>query len=268
MRFRWLLILGFSLLTYFSRAQTTDSTEVPPLLPPPKIDTSVQANVEPLTWLRDTRPFGSLYLAAQVAIPSTAFRRAIQNSFGNLGFGAALGFVFNPFLRKKPSLVHLGLDFGYLNYGIDKTLPVNYYPLKTTYNIYTLNGLLRVQPKELRNFAPFADGMLGLKIFNTVTKVDEDALTTVINNPPSQVLQRTNHTIFNYGVGLGFTTGNPHKLEGVRFFLRVLYLWGGPATYVVRGSVQLDNAGNVNFQTDQARTDMFVIHLGVSGLLH
>lgn len=47
------------------------------------------------------------------------------------------------------------------------------------------------------------------------------------------------------------------------FTLRVMYLWGNEARYVLRDSITVDANANVQFKTGYTRTDMILVQLGL-----
>jgi hypothetical protein len=205
----------------------------------------------------------NFYFNTQIAVPHKEFREAIQNDLGNLGYGIATGLVLSPLLENKPSPVLLGLDFGYFKYGQDKQSATSTSPpLKTTYNVFTWNGMARLRPRFQRGaITPFADGLLGLKLYNTKTKIDKDVVDFIFNDSQPEIINNVKNTSLNYGLGVGFYT-NPKNQNNPGFTLRVLYLWGDDVTYVVRNSVKVTPAGDVTFTTDRANTSMVLIQLG------
>lgn len=207
----------------------------------------------------------NFYFNTQIAVPSQEFREAIQNDLGNLGYGLATGIVISPLLENKPSPVLLGIDFSYFKYGQDKQAGTSTSPpLKTTYNVFTWNGLARLRPMSQRgSVTPFVDGLIGLKLYNTKTKIDKDVLDFIFNNNQPEVINNVKNTSLNYGLGVGFYT-NPNKQSNPGFTLRVLYMWGNEVTYVVRNSVKVTPGGDVTFETAQANTSMVLIQLGIS----
>ena len=203
------------------------------------------------------------YVNGQVALPSEQFRSAINNSIDNLGLGINIGLVMSPMGGKRPSPIMLGIDFGYSNYGVDKTpgtssLP----PLKTTYNIISWNGILRLRPPIHRSsITPFADGLVGVKILNTITKIDKDVSNIILNTNQPQVLNRINNAGLNFGAGVGFAAYSK-KTEWVAFTMRFLYLWGDDIKYVVRHSMVVDNNGFITYKTETANTSIFLVQIG------
>jgi hypothetical protein len=207
------------------------------------------------------------YAGVQSAIPSAEFRKVINNAAGNLGYGFFTGLAVSPLGKNKPSPVLLGIDFGYFLYGNEKqkgsgTMPT----LKTTHNVFTWNGMARLKPAHQRgSITPFADGLLGLKLFNSKTKIDKDLTNIIFNDNQNEVINNVKDTGLNYGLGVGFYT-NPKKRANAGFQLRVLYLWGDEMKYVVRNSVVVDANGFVTYETARANTSMVIIQLGFTAL--
>lgn len=209
--------------------------------------------------------FINFYITVQTAIPEKEFREAINNDFGNVGYGISTGVVLSPLLEHKPSPVLLGLDFGYFTYGQEKQKATAVAPpLKTTYNVFTWNAIGRLRPKfERGQITPFVDGLLGLKLYNTKTKIDKNIVDFIFNDDQREVINNVKDTGLNYGLGAGFYT-NPKNKNNAGFTLRVLYLWGDEVSYVVRNSVKVDTNGFVTFDTGRANTSMIIIQLGIS----
>jgi len=209
----------------------------------------------------------NFYLTGQMAIPSKEFREVINNDFGNLGVGLGTGLVFSPLLENKSSPFLIGLDFGYFTYGQEKTTATSTAPaLKTTHNVFTWNAIGRLRPKyERGSVTPFLDGLVGLKLYNTKTKINKDLIDFIFNDDQREVINNVKDTGVNYGLGAGFYT-NPKKRSHPGFTLRILYLWGDEVNYVVRNSVKLDPDGFVTFDTDRASTSMLIIQLGITAI--
>lgn len=211
-----------------------------------------------------------LGIYADVSIPSQQFKEAIDNGTGGVGAGFNFNVLASPYGRKKYSPVMLGVDFNYLHLGRDKvsestTAP----PYKTTYNYYTVCGATRLFLKKGEGIVPFVDGMLGLKIYNTKTKIDKDAFQTIINDEQPEVIHSKNDNGLTYGVGVGFYNRRYAKdadgqttMGKASFSLRVMYLWGDEIEYVKRGSVVIDN-GTVTYDKGYTTTNMFVVQLGL-----
>ncbi len=206
-----------------------------------------------------------LYITGQVALPSEEFRKVINNSIDNLGIGVSAGLLLSPLGAKSPSPLLLGIDFGYFNYGVDKTPGTSTFPaLKTNFNVITWSGLLRLRPTNHRTgFTPFLDGLLGVKILNTVTKIDKDLSNVLLNTDQPEVLNRVNNTGLNFGLGAGFYI-NSKKSDFMGFTLRLLYVWGDDIKYVVRNSIVVDSNGFITYQTSTANTSIIMLQLGLN----
>ncbi len=202
-----------------------------------------------------------------IAIPSEEFKKAVDNPIEGLGVGLGSNVLFNPKGKKGYSPVFFGADFTYVTFGRDKQLAAtNAPPYKTTFNYYSINGIARVflTDKEY-GFTPFIDGMLGMKIYNTRTKIDKNLVDIILNDDQAEVIHTTNDTGLGYGLGIGFYN-RKFKDEGEgkgSFTLRVLYLWGDKIRYVVRGSMQVDN-GAVTYETNYSNTNMIMIQFGIN----
>ncbi len=209
----------------------------------------------------------NFYAGGQVAIPSAEFRKVIKNSTGNLGYGLYAGFLMSPLGKNKPSPILVGIDFGFFTYGNEKQKGVGNTPtLKTTHNVFTWNAAGRLKPiRHQGKVTPFVDGLIGLKLFNSKTKIDKDLTNLVFNDNQNEVINNVNDTGLNYGLGVGFYT-NPQKTNAAGFQLRLLYLWGDEVKYVVRNSVVVNQNGNVTFDTARANTSMVIIQIGFTAL--
>lgn len=201
-----------------------------------------------------------------VGIPSKELKEAVSNNFGDVGIGFATSLLVNPFGEKKPSPVLMGIDFSYLTYGVDKIEESPSYPqLKTTFNVYNISAAFRFLPKQDPGFAPFIDGMIGSRIFNTRTKVDKNAVQTLLNEDQPEVVNTTNDAGLCYTLGLGFfnrkSKNNNEETKG-GFTLRVLYTWGDDVEYILRDSIEIDQDGFLTYETGRTRTDMVLVQLG------
>jgi hypothetical protein len=179
------------------------------------------------------------YLTGLIAVPQREFRAVIDNTFGNLGYGFGTGVLLSPLGERRPSPALIGIDFGYFNYGTDKIEGTSTVPnLKTTHNVFTWNGVIRFRPTIYRAaVTPFVDGMMGVKLFSTKTKIDKNLLNIVLNDNQPEVINNAKDTGFNYGLGIGIIA-NSKTENHTGFTLRLLYLWGDNVNYVVRNSVK------------------------------
>jgi opacity protein-like surface antigen len=208
-----------------------------------------------------------LSLSANLTIPTRAFKEAVDNPIGGAGVGLGTNLLLNPKGRKGYSPVFFGVDFSYVTFGRDKQeSTASSPPYKTSFNHYSISGMSRVfLTDKTEGFTPFIDGMLGLKIFNTRTKVDKDLLDIVLNDDQPEVIHTTNDSGLGYGAGIGFYTRRL-KSEGegsASFIFRALYLWGDKTSYVKRGSLVVDN-GYISYETGYTKTNMILFQLGIN----
>lgn len=210
----------------------------------------------------DTTRFAvaEFFISPLVTIPAREYRSVVNNDFGNLGYGFDAGMVFNPGKDKKPSAIHLGLDFGYSIYGVEKTGA-----FKTSFQVYTIGGLARLMPLRVKGkITPFVDGLVGVRVYNARTKVDKNLLDIVLNTDYPEVVSNINDTGLCKELGVGFTTNPPASKAVPSFTLRVLYQWNGSGRYVVANSLQVNPNGTVTYQQGRAGLSMFVIQAGIS----
>ncbi|MCK6618385.1 MAG: hypothetical protein L6Q51_12160 [Cyclobacteriaceae bacterium] len=206
-------------------------------------------------------------LQLNTAIPDKEFKQAVDNSIGGAAVGMGANILLNPKGKKGYSPVFFGAEFSYMTFGRDKIEATNDAPpFKTTFNYYALNGISRVfLSKKESGFVPFIDGTLGLKIFNTRTKVDKNVSHIILDDNQPVVINTTNDNGLGYGVGIGFYNRKPMESEDdtrASFTMRVMYLWGDPTSYVKRGSVRVDN-GFVSFEEGSTKTNMIMVQLGI-----
>ena len=218
-----------------------------------------------VTSLTMAQESAQISVSLPLAFPTKDFKEAVDNDLEGIGVGVASNVLFNPKGKKGYSPVFFGVDFSYVTFGRDKQPSTNDTPpYKTTFNYYTINGIARIfLANKTEGFTPFVDGMMGLKIYNTRTKIDKDLLDTVFDEDQPEVIHTTNDTGLGYGIGVGFYNRKAHdEGEGKgSFTLRVLYLWGDKVEYVKRGSLVVDN-GFVNYETGFTNTNMFMVQLG------
>lgn len=207
-------------------------------------------------------------VSLQVAIPSSGMQKAIENHMGNVGFGASLILVSNPFTcgrRDRNSPFRIGGELGYIYYGrFISHVNINGYrgDYKTSYGIANLNAIIRFRPAATGHFNPFVDVIAGGNFYISSTTENLNVIETALG------IERldfggTSSTGFNKGIGLGFTAGSslPHK---ARFFLRTTYNRGSTIKYVVRNSLSYDAGSNtLNYEKGRAPVEYFMVQIGI-----
>jgi hypothetical protein len=209
---------------------------------------------------------GMFSMSPVVAVPIGEFEKAISNDNEVLGLGFNTNLLFSPRGKKAYSPIWFGVDYTYISLGRDKqSAQGNLPPFKTTFNYHGINGIGRLfLTDQTEGITPFVDGMLGMKIYNTRTKVDKDLWDTIVNDDQPEVIHTTNDVGLGYGIGLGFFKRKQTEAETkTSFTLRVAYLWGDKIQYLVRGSVKVDN-DTINYETGYTNTNMILIQLGIN----
>ncbi len=209
---------------------------------------------------------GGVY--ASFAIPSGPFKDAVDNGKGGLGMGLDLHVLANPFGKRKWSPIYIGGGAQYLYFGRDKIPGTDDAPpYKTSFNYYGVNGMARLIPLKKDGFNIFVDGMLGFKIMNARTKIDKNALETLIDDAQPEVINNATDTGLSFGAGLGFFTKRYSLDEDgnytgkASFSIRIAYVWGDKMTHVKRGSLLVDN-GFVSYEQGHTSTNMIQIQIG------
>jgi hypothetical protein len=216
----------------------------------------------------DLIPAVDAALTVHIALPSERMQQAIENRMGNLGFGASLLIVSNPFSwgrKPKNSPLRIGGEIGYTYYGrFISEVDINGFrgDYKTSYGIANLNAVLRFRSPVTGGFNPFVDIIAGGNFYFSSTKENLSALETALGIE-SIDLGGTSSASFNNGIGFGFTAGSA-KPEQVRFTLRATYNRGSTIKYVVRNSLAYDAGNNrVTYERGRAPVEFFMIQVGI-----
>lgn len=216
-----------------------------------------------------TEPY-TFSIYGNIGLPSPEFKKAVDNSIGGTAVGFGVNGLFNLNGKKKePSPVSLGVDFSFLTFGRDKIKSTSDSPpYKTTFNLYSINAVSRlILSNRAKGFVPFVDGMLGMKIFNTRTKIDKSLIDYVLGDKEEEIIGTTNRNGLGYAVGLGWYTRKSKGVEGAgnpSFSMRLMYLWGDRIRYIKRGTMQVDPDGNLTFESGYTYTNMILIQFGVT----
>lgn len=207
-------------------------------------------------------------LTLHVAIPSKQMQKAIENRMGNIGFGASILVLSNPFTwgkKDKDSPLRLGAELGYSYYGrfiSDVTINGFSGDYKTSYGIANLNAIVRFRPPSTGAFNPFVDIIAGGNFYMSSTTENLGLLETALGVEKID-LGGTSSASFNKGIGFGFTAGSP-KPDQARFTLRATYNRGSSIKYVVRNSLAYDAGSNrLTYQRGKAPVEYFMIQVGI-----
>lgn len=206
--------------------------------------------------------------ALQVGVPSEEMRPAIKNRMGDVGFGAELLYLSDPYTwgkNKRSSALRIGGGLGYTYYGRFKTeANLNNYTgnLKTAYGILDAKAIARFRPQLDRGIHPFADLQAGLDLYMSRTRED----LSVIERDPNDERpdwESSSSASFTKGIGGGMAIGSRDPKQA-KFVVRVMYNWGSKIKYVVRNSMQYDPAtGVLSYDTDRAPVRYVSIQVGI-----
>ncbi len=207
---------------------------------------------------------GTVYLGPAYTAPLGSYRQAYPHADA---LGGTFGLLINP--RKYPSPLELGLQGSYLSQGVDKN-PSNYsrtYPtLKTSHSIVPLHFIARVKPQREMPFKPYLDGLAGISIFNTRTKLKEDIFDFMRQDHEAFVLDRYRTTVISFGMGVGMLFWQ-NKSKDAYADLRVTYLQSPFASYVKKGQVRVLQDGFPAYEFTRSETNMLLINLNIAGVL-
>lgn len=207
-------------------------------------------------------------LALQVGIPSKEMQRAIKNNMGNLGFGAGLTVLTNPFSwgrNKKNSPLRIGGELGYTYYGrFLSDVNINGYrgDYKTSYGILQLNALLQLRPKQPEKVSPFIEILAGGNFYLSSTKENLGLIESSLGIQSFEIGNYSSAS-FNKGVAFGCSIGKVKK-DNARFTVRLSYNWGTDIKYVVRNSLDYNPySGNLEYAVGKAPVKYFMAQAGI-----
>jgi len=196
-----------------------------------------------------------------------------QGGFGDNVTRAGVGGTLMAGLRFQGTPALIGLDFGYMNYGIERrsepfstTIPDVRVNVRTTNDIILTHLLLRMQPED-GAVRPHVDGLFGFKYLFTNTRIEDRS-----SRDPIASSVNFDDFALSFGVGGGFdirlaqpsprSDGQP-SVRAVYLNLGARYLFGEEAEYLRRGSIERTDDGLV-FDVRRSRTDLLTFGLGVT----
>lgn len=188
--------------------------------------------------------------------PLGAFAEAGENGF--LGVGATAAFTF----PGAPIDLGFGLNWDWLDkesfdvpVSLD-TMPNTMGELIVKGQSYGILPLVRLRPFQ-GAVMPYLEAFGGARLFMTNSKVEVDYLDKPIHRDYHQA---------DVGLAWGWAAGLMVKL-GDDLFLELRYAasWGSPVTYVDFNSVEVDDQGEVTFETLTSNTQARRFHIGIAG---
>lgn len=214
------------------------------------------------------KPGNDFLFGLQVGVPSAEMRPAIKNRMGDVGFGAGLLFLSDPFgwgRKKRESALRLGGGLGYTYYGRFKTeARLNTYTgnLKTAYGIFDAKAIARFRPQLDRGFQPFADVQAGVDVYLSTTSEDLSAIESGLGAEAID-MGNTASASFSKGIGGGFAIGSRDPGQA-KLVVRATYNWGSRVKYIVRNSLEYDPSQNtLYYQEAKAPVRYVQIQVGI-----
>ncbi|TXK37030.1 hypothetical protein FVR03_16260 [Pontibacter qinzhouensis] len=207
---------------------------------------------------------GTAYLGASYAIPLGGYRQAYPQANA---LGGTFGLLLNP--RSYPSPLEVGVQVSYLSQGIDKNRSSfsNVYPIiKTSHSLVPLHLVARVKPQKPMRFKPYIDGLVGITIFNTRSKLKEDIFDFMRDDHEAIVLGKYRTTVFSCGIGAGMLLWESNSKNSFAD-IRVTYLQSPFTTYVRKRDVAVQQDGYPVYFFTRSETNMLQISLNISGVL-
>ena len=204
----------------------------------------------------------------QVGVPSREMRPAIHNRMGDVGFGASLLVLSDPFTwgkNKRESVLRIGGGLGYTYYGRFKSVTqVNGYEgsLKAAYGLLDAKAILRFRPQLDRGFHPFMDIQAGGDFYMSSISEDLNGIESALGLEPTE-FNGTSSASFTKGIGGGMAIGSRDPEKG-KLVVRVMYNWGTRVKYIVRNSLVYNQAENsLSYQTGRAPVRYVQIQVGI-----
>lgn len=206
--------------------------------------------------------------ALQAGIPSKAMQPAVKNNMGNLGFGAGLRILTNPFTwgrNKRDSPLRLGAESGYTYYGrFLSDVNINGYhgDYKTSYGILQLNALLQLRPQRPEIISPFIEIFAGGSFYLSSTKENLDVIESGLGIQAFEIGNYSSAS-FNKGIALGCNMGKV-KRDKERVTIRLSCNWGTDIKYVVRNSLEYNPySGSLEYTVGKAPVKYLMAQVGI-----
>ncbi len=197
-------------------------------------------------------------LRLQTGFPLEEF--AQNNESVAFGIG---GMLLVP-LTEDESVVSLGLDAGYMIYGMQSEDYIDNngfdYTLNTNNNIFESFAMVRFKPRWVDSFIyPYADGLLGGRYIYTRTTEEEDG------EDINSFIEQDGFS-FAYGGAGGVLVS---LSEEIKLDIRAVYTQGSKAKYLTKNSIYPDPLFPDEFIYDvkKTRTDMLSFQVGITFFL-
>ncbi len=215
------------------------------------------------------------FVCLMVSVPAFAQLKGYQgNVGGTIGIGIPKGefadtwgrnmFTWGGHVTMPSRLLPFQWGFAF-DYGVmgvkNFTVPVSMPELTATEGklavrakVLSYHPLLRFSPFKGK-VRPYVDGMAGFRQFTTKSTMSVDGL-------QEPLLRERNAN--DFALSAGWAGGLMVRLGGIGYVEgRVERMYSGSASYVDPASIGVDNAGNLNYQVLESRTDGVNVLIGV-----
>ncbi len=194
-------------------------------------------------------------LRLQTGFPLEEFAQSNES----VAFGIG-GMLLVP-LTEDESVVSLGLDAGYMIYGMQSEDYIDNngfdYTLNTNNNIFESFAVVRFKPRWVDSFIyPYVDGLLGGRYIYTRTTEEEDG------EDINSFIEQDGFS-FAYGGAGGVLIS---LSEEIKLDIRAVYTQGSKTKYLTKNSIYPDPLFPNEFIYDvkKSRTDMLSFQVGIT----
>ena len=200
------------------------------------------------------------YAGLSFAQPLGQFKKTYP---GMQAFGGTIGFLFD-ITNSLKSPLSVGLEGNYLVYGISRLKvnnPNDAYTIRTTHEIIPLHALVRLKPRWNTQLIPYIDGLAGITVFKTISKMKIPGYDGEESLP---VLGKYRET----GLSYGFAGGVHLKLDkDLSANLRLVYLQNPINHYIKRKDVTAGTDGYPVYKISHSETNTVQVQLNLVGSL-
>lgn len=198
-------------------------------------------------------------------------QKEFKNNVDNLGYGISGHFTLWTPSTMMPYTI--GLNVGFITYGnedrntgLSENIPDVTVDVSRSNNLANFHVLFQISP-FFGSVRPYAEGLFGGEYLFTTTKIESEW-------SGEEIVSSTNQDDFawSYGGGGGLMIkladlspdpGETFAFGSVWLDLKARYLFGTEAEYLKEGSVIINN-GKVTYNTIKSKTDLLLLHIGVS----
>jgi hypothetical protein len=203
----------------------------------------------------------SASIDAQLAIPQSDYKEVNQDA----GYGLRASLLFKPgYINPIKFGIELGMQekarateyfSGYVSGYYDD------FKVSAASNIFSLMFVTRIQSSMPHKLKPFIDVTAGWNVFFSTVNVEDLGYYSGYNGySPSYSNSSKAHWAFAYGAAGGVDIPL-NRRDAIGLELKAAYLVGSYSAYLT--DPYIDGNGNVSFQQNSSRTNMFIPQAGI-----